>query len=352
MDVGIRDGNCINHRNAPGVRVFPMTTNSPSEKRLEEMREQAWKEGVVAGKGVDVAGGPIPRKPGYYGQAVVKPPVWTWEIPIYFFFGGMAGMSAVIASGAVIFHHLDLARTAMWIASIAGAILSPILLIMDLGRPHLFLNMLRVFKHRSAMSMGAWILTAFGVCAVSGLIALELHAHQIFAGMLGQFLRVAAGIFICCAAISGGLLATYTGVLIGATAIPAWFLHRTLLPIHFGTAGLGCAAALLELLGHRIAALNFLGFYAAGVETVLLIWLSVDKHGAADRAIHEHRSGWLIRIGEVLNGPLALVLRFFGLVPLAAISFLIGALVSRFGWIAVGRVSGSDPEAVFAAERY
>jgi len=324
----------------------------PDERRLDELREQAWKEGVVAGKGVDVAGGPIPRKPGYYGQAVVKPPVWTWEVPLYFFFGGMAGMSAVIASGAVIFHHLDLARTAMWIASIGGAILSPILLIMDLGRPRLFLNMLRVFKHRSAMSMGAWILTAFGVCAVPGLIALELHAHQIFAGTLGQFLRIAAGIFICCAAISGGLLATYTGVLIGATAIPAWFLHRTQLPIHFGTAGLGCAAALLELLGHRIAALNFLGFYAAGVETALLIWLSVDKHGAADRAIHEHRSGWLIRIGEVLNGPLALILRFFGLVPLAAISFLIGALVSRFGWIAVGRVSGSDPEAVFAAERY
>jgi formate-dependent nitrite reductase membrane component NrfD len=324
----------------------------PNEQRLEQLREEAWQKGIVAGKGVDVAGGPIPRKPGYYGQAVLKPPVWTWEVPLYFFFGGMAGMSAVIASGAAIFHHLDLARTAMWIASIAGAILSPILLIMDLGRPHLFLNMLRVFKHRSAMSMGAWILTAFGACAVPGLIALELHAHQIFAGTFGQFLRVAAVIFICGAAIFGTLLATYTGVLVGATAIPAWFLHRTQLPIHFGTAGLGSAAALLELLGHRIAVLNFIGFYAATVETVLLIWLSVDKHGAADRAIHEHRSGWLIRIGEVLNGPLALILRFFGLVPLAAISFLIGALVSRFGWIAVGRVSGSDPEAAFAAERY
>jgi hypothetical protein len=329
-----------------------MTNERANEQRLEELREQAWKEGVVAGKGVDVAGGPIPRKPGYYGQAVLKPPVWTWEIPIYFFLGGMAGMSAVIASGAAIFHHLDLARTAMWIASIAGAILSPVLLIMDLGRPRLFLNMLRVFKHRSAMSMGAWILTAFGACAVPGLIALELHSDQILAGTLGQLLRVAAGIFICGAAIFGTLLATYTGVLIGATAIPAWFLHRTLLPIHFGTAGLGSAAALLELLGHRIAALNFLGFYAATVETALLIWLSFDKHGAADRAIHEHRSGWLIRIGEVLNGPLALILRSFGLVPFAAISFLIGALVSRFGWIAVGKVSGSDPEAVFAAERY
>jgi formate-dependent nitrite reductase membrane component NrfD len=323
----------------------------PNEKRLEQLREEAWQKGVASGKGVDVAGGPIPRQAGYYGQAVVKPPVWTWEIPLYFFMGGIAGMSAVIASGAVIFHHVDLARAAMWVAAIAGAILSPILLVMDLGRPRLFLNMLRVFKHQSAMSMGAWILSLFGACAVPGLIALELHAHQIFGGTLDQLLRVAAGIFIFGSAIFGTLLATYTGVLIGATAIPAWFLHRTLLPIHFGTAGLGSAAALLELLGHRIPQLNFLGYYAAAVESALLIWLSIDKHGVADRAIHEHGSGWLIRIGEILNGPLALVLRFFGLVPFAAISFLIGALVSRFGWIAVGKVSGSDPEAVFASQQ-
>jgi len=328
-----------------------MTTNSPSEERLEQLREKAWQEGVVPGRGVDVVGGPIPRKPGYYGQPVVKPPVWTWEVPLYFFFGGMGGMSAVIASGAVIFHHVDLARVAMWVAAIAGAVLSPILLIMDLGRPQLFLNMLRVFKHRSAMSMGAWILSAFGACAVPGLIALELHAYHTFPGTLDQLLRVAACVFMFGSAIFGTLLATYTGVLIGATAIPAGFLHRTLLPIHFGTAGLGSAAGVLELLGHRIAPLNAIGFFAAAVESALLVWLTIDKHGAADRAIHEHGSGWLIRIGEILTGPLALVLRLLGFVPFAAISFLIGALVSRFGWIAVGKVSGSDPESVFAAER-
>jgi hypothetical protein len=140
-------------------------------------------------------------------------------------------------------------------------------------------------------------------------------------------------------------------VLIGATAIPAWFLHHKLLPIHFGTAGLGSAAALLELLGHRIAPLNTIGLFAAAVETVLLIWLSVHRHGVADRAIHEHRSGWLIRIGGILTGPLPLVLRFFGAIPLAAISFLLGALVSRFGWIAVGKISGRDPESVFASQK-
>jgi len=321
-----------------------------SEQRLEQLREKAWQGGVVPGRGVDVVGGPIPRKPGYYGQPVVKPPVWTWEVPLYFFFGGIGGMSAVIALGALLFHDVDLARTAMWIGAIGGAVIAPILLVLDLGRPQRFLNMLRVFKPQSPMSMGSWILTAFGMSAVPGLIALELHTHQVLPGTLDQLVRVAAGVLLFGAAVLGPLLATYTGVLIGATALPAWFLHRAFLPIHFGTAGLGSAAAVLELLGYRIPALNFLGFYAAGVESALLIWLSMDKHGAADRAIHEHGSGWLIRVGEILNGPLALILRFFGLVPFAAISFLIGALVSRFGWIAVGKVSGRDPEAVFVSQ--
>ena len=322
----------------------------PNEQRFDQLREEAWAKGVVTGRGVDVAGGPIPRKPGYYGQPVVRPPVWTWEIPIYFFVGGLGGMSAVIALGALLFHHFEVTRTAMWVAAIAS-VLSPILLILDLGRPHLFLHMLRVFKPQSAMSMGAWILAAFGMCVVPSLIALELHTFHVFAGAIDQTLGVAAGILMFGSATFGMLLATYTGVLIGATAVPAWFLHHRLLPIHFGAAGLGSAAALLELVGHRIAPLNAIGFFAAAVETVLLIWLSVNKHGAGDRAIHQHRCGWLIRIGEVLTGPFPLVLRFFGVIPLAAVSFLLGALVSRFGWIAVGKVSASDPEAVFASQR-
>src|SRR5215813_3588193 len=321
-----------------------------NESQTDQLREEALAKGVINGRGVEVAGGPITRKTSYYVQPVVRPPVWTWEIPIYFFVGGLGGMSAVIGFSAMLFHHFDVARTAMWVAAIAS-VLSPILLVFDLGRPRLFINMLRVFKPQSAMSMGAWILAAFGMCVVPGLIALETKTFHLFAGTVDQILGVVAAILIFGSAIFGMLLATYTGVLIGTTVIPAWFLHHKLLPIHFGTAGLGSAAALLELLGHRIAPLNAIGFFAATVETVLLIWLTIDKHGAADRAIHEHRSGWLIRIGEVFTGPLPLVLRFFGAIPLAAISFLLGALVSRFGWLTVGKISGRDPEAVFASQK-
>jgi hypothetical protein len=322
----------------------------PSEKRLDQLREQALEKGVVSDRGVDVSGGPIPRKVGYYGQSVLKPPVWTWEIPVYFFVGGLAGMAAVIALIGFVFHHGDLARAAMWIAAI-GATLSPILLTMDLGRPRLFINMLRVFKYRSPMSVGAWVVAVFGACAVSGLLFVELHARHIFDGNLNQMVKVLEAVFVFGSAFWGLFLATYTGVLLGVTAIPAWSLHRVLLPIHFGTAGLGSAAALLELLGHRIPSLNVLGFLAAGIETGLWFWLEIDKHGAADRALHTGRSGWLIRSGEILSGPLALAFRGFGLLPLSAISFLLGAFVSRFGWVAAGEACACDPEAVFASQR-
>jgi len=308
------------------------------EERLDQLREEAWRKGVVSGRGVDISGGPIPRQSGYYGLPILKPPVWTWEVPVYFFVGGIAGMAAVIALTATLFHHVDLARMAMLLAAL-GAILSSILLMLDLGRPRLFLNMLRVFKYKSVMSVGAWILTFFGGCAVSGLIALQL-----------KWLLLAWPLLVG-SAILGVLLGTYTGALLGVTAIPAWYLHRVLLPIHFGTAGLGSAAALLELLGYRIAPLHGLGLLAAAGESLLWIWLELDRHGAADRALHEGQSGWLIRGGEILSGPLALLFRLLGLIPFAAVFFLIGALINRFGWVCAGKVCAADPEAVLAAQR-
>lgn len=307
------------------------------EARLDTIRDTARQRGEITAPGVRAQGGPIPQRPGYHGEAVVRPPVWTWEIPAYFFIGGLGGMAPTIACGALATHQAGVARAAMLLAGFA-AIASPILLILDLGRPHLFINMLRVFKWRSAMSMGAWILTFFSPCAIGAVVASELHIP-----LIATLLTFGAALF-------GLALATYTGVLIGATAIPAWNLHHRLLPMHFGIAGLGSAAATLELTGHRIRQLNALGFGVAILETAFWLWLEFNKHGKADRAAHEGGSGWMLRCAELLTGPLALVLRLLGAVPFAAVSFLLGALVSRFGWLAVGRVSGRDPEAVFAAQ--
>jgi hypothetical protein len=319
------------------------------EKRLDKIRDTARERGEMTGPGVRATGGPIPQRPGYYGEAVVRPPVWTWEIPVYFFIGALGGMAPTIACGALATHQLAVARAAMLLAGVA-AIASPILLILDLGRPHLFINMLRVFKWRSTMSVGAWILTVFSPCAVCGWLALELHARQTFVGPVDAVIRVIAALLIFGAALCGLGLATYTGVVIAATAIPAWNLHYRLLPMHFGIAGLGSAAAAIELLGYQIRQLNALGFAVTILQTAFWIWLEFHRHGKADRAAHEGGSGWMIRGAELLIGPLALVLRSLGAVPFAAISFLLGAFLSRFGWLAAGRVSGRDPEAVFASQ--
>ncbi len=327
-----------------------MKTDKNFEDRLSTLREQAKHGAPLRGRGVDVAGGPIPRRAGYYGQAVVRPPVWTWEIPVYFFVGGAAGMAPLIACSALVLRQIDLAYVALWIAGM-GAIVSPVLLIMDLGRPRLFINMLRVFKYQSPMSVGAWILTFFGGFAFPAWFLMLLYVSGVFPGPSSPIILTFVGLFSLGAAIFGLALATYTGVLIGATAIPAWHLHRVLLPIHFGTAGLGCAAAILELAGFQMRPLWVIGILAACVETLLWIWLEFNKHGPADRALHEGRSGWLVRAGEFFAGPLPIVFRLTGLVPFAAVSFLLGALISRFGWISAGKFSGADPEAVFASQR-
>ncbi|MFN2475144.1 MAG: NrfD/PsrC family molybdoenzyme membrane anchor subunit [Chthoniobacterales bacterium] len=327
-----------------------MTPSRPSERRFDELREQARRNGSVAGRGVDISGGQIPKKPGYYGEHVVRPPVWTWEISTYFFIGGCGGMAGVIAAAALAAGQRDVARAAMWI-TFATSILSPILLVMDLGRSRLFVNMLRVFKPQSPMSVGSWIVSFYCACAFPGAIATEIWQRHVLTGGRGTFVGVLAVLFIIGAAFWGMFLATYTGVLISVTVIPAWFLHRTVIPIHFGTAGLGSAAGLLELLGYRTTPLFLLSAAAAVVETILWIVLETNKHGAADRALHEGRTGWELRTAEFLTGPLALILRFTGLVPASAISFLLGALVSRFAWIHAGKVSGCDPEAVFASQK-
>jgi formate-dependent nitrite reductase membrane component NrfD len=340
---------------------MPGNQDPAFEARLERLREDALRDGRAGGLGVDVAGGPIPTggpahsargkdggKPGYYGMPVIKPPVWTWEIPAYFFVGGLSGMAAVIAVAAWFAHHPDVTRAAMWLACIGGFI-SPVLLISDLGRPKLFLHMLRVFKHRSAMSMGVYILSVFGTCAVPGGVLMEA-AHLLAPGVLRTLAGVLAAVLMFGAAASGMLLATYTGVLLGATAVPAWFTHRSLLPIHFGTAGMGSAAACLWLLGYRLTALAAISWVAAGVETLLWLWLLVRRHGAADSALHHGPAGWLLQVAEWLTGPISGVLLILGLVFPAAITFLVGACLSRFGWVAAGRASARDPLAVFASQ--
>jgi hypothetical protein len=343
------------------TKPHPANKNAQREQRLHALREEAQRTGRVSGEGAQIAGGPIPAAvpamkagqalAGYFGQPVAKPPVWTWQVGLYLFTGGLAGMAALIGFVAMLAAQpREFVLSALWVA-FAGAVISPVLLIWDLGHPGRFLAMLRVYKRRSAMSMGVWALLAFGGFTTLALLLAEkadalLEAGVPAAPLSGLFMLMGLG-----AALTGLVLATYTGVLLGATAIPAWFVHARLLPVHFGAIAVGSAAAALELLGFHIRALNAVGLAAAAAETGVGIWIEARRHGAVDRALRQGLPGFLLRAGGLLAGPVSFLLRLGGQTAAAGVSFLVAALVSRYGWLAAGRASAGDPEAAFAAQR-
>jgi formate-dependent nitrite reductase membrane component NrfD len=172
----------------------------------------------------------------YYGRPILKEPVWKPEIPLYLFTGGIAGASSVLSLTARAARNERLAKTAMWIG-LAGDVVSPVLLVADLGRPERFLNMLRVFKVTSPMSVGSWILAGSGA-ATSAEVACEA---------LGIFPRLKL-VPATVSALLGAPLATYTATLLSDTAVPVWHEARRELPFVFGSsaaASAGAAAAML-----------------------------------------------------------------------------------------------------------
>jgi len=195
--------------------------------------------------------------------------------------------------------------------------------------------MLRVLKWQSPMSVGAWTLAVFST-AIFAAIGLRLLWPD------GTVLALVADVI---AGLTGSILATYTGVLIGATAIPVWSRHIATLPLHFGASALGVAVSLLELLGHRAPTLNRLGLGAAAIETILMVQLEWSRE-AVNRPLLTGVSGALIRTGAWLTGPVSLTLRLIpGLRLAAAVSMTTGSLVTRFGWLEAGRRSAKMPAA-------
>ncbi|MFY9932925.1 MAG: NrfD/PsrC family molybdoenzyme membrane anchor subunit, partial [Streptosporangiaceae bacterium] len=97
----------------------------------------------------------------YYGRPILKPPAWEWRIPAYFFTGGLSAGSALLAAGADLTGRPNLRRAGR-LAGFGALLASMYLLVADLGRPERFHHMLRVAKPTSPMSVGTWILVAYG----------------------------------------------------------------------------------------------------------------------------------------------------------------------------------------------
>jgi hypothetical protein len=323
------------------------------EARLGEIRREAERRGQLHVVGARPEGAPFPKataETGYYGIPLLKEPPWTWEIPLYFFVGGAAGAAAVVSAIAD-YTGADrkLVQDARWIAA-AGSVISPALLIADLGRPERFLAMLRVFKPRSPMSVGVWTLLGFSTAATA----------SAFAGFLRNRYGPSLPIRILenagrAASLALGLpFSNYTGVLIGASAIPVWNRSAGELPIHFGASGLGAATGILELMGHhKSRALQALGLGAAIFETWEGIRIEGRSHAYLE-PLKRGSSGWLTRSGGILSGPIPAALRLaslfgsrkrsYALRRWAAWSAIAGSLITRFAWVRAGRVSANNPK--------
>lgn len=288
--------------------------------------------------------------PTYYDRPILKEPVWIWSVPAYFAVGGAAGAAAVLGAVAQLRGGLDgLVGRCRWIAT-AGTTVGTVLLVIDLGRPARFLNMLRVFRPSSPMSIGSWVLAATSGAAT---VSAFTHRRGGPAGVLGDVAGLGSGAL-------GGPLAGYTAVLVSNTAVPAWQGARRTLPLLFTGSGVAGAASVLQLLDlddDEVSAVRT--FHVAGSLWELAAGEAVEREvGRVERAArpyHEGASGALWKAAKVATG-LSLVA---SLVPgfarwkrgLAGVLGILGALLVRFAVFQAGKVSSRDPRATFASQR-
>jgi DMSO reductase anchor subunit len=277
---------------------------------------------------------------------VMHAPVWTWEVPLYFWTGGMAAGASFVALAADLAGDEDAAVVARRVA-LAAIAPSPALLILDLGRPLRFYNMLRIVKLRSPMSMGAWALTVFG----------NLAAAAVGADLLGK--RKAARGLGAANAIVGGYLGSYTGVLLASTAVPLWARSRLFLgPIFVSTAtATGAAACRLvlvargrkpgdptrEALGHVET--------AAMTGELLLSIVNERRLGPLAHGLDEGGPGklykaakWTTRVGLVLR--LGTRRRGAPAHHVASGLYMLAALLFRYAWVGAGKRNAHEDRVV------
>jgi formate-dependent nitrite reductase membrane component NrfD len=286
--------------------------------------------------------GPQAGMSSYYGRPVVKEPAWGLDIPAYLFLGGLAGASSALAAGAQFSGHAELARAAK--VGAAGAIsLAMAALVHDLGRPARFVNMLRVLKVTSPMSVGTWILSAYTPPALAACLISRRLPH------VGAAATITAGVI-------GPAVAAYTSVLIADTATPAWHGAYRELPYKFaGSAataagGLGLLAVAPERA--RPAARLAVAGAAAELTAELLLERRLGPEAEPYRA---GRSGALMRTGQVLAaaGATGAVLgrRSRAVSALSGAALLAGSAVTRFGVFAAGQASARDPKYTVGPQR-
>jgi hypothetical protein len=281
----------------------------------------------------------------YHGQPILKEPVWTWEIPCYFFAGGLAGASAGLAYLCELRGEDALARRA-WGAALLGVGVSPALLISDLGKSTRFLNMLRMFKVTSPMSVGSWILSLSGASTT-------VAAANSWLGAFPRLARLARPT----AALLGLPLSTYTAALIANTAVPVWHEARGTLPFVFGSgAALSAGAAtVIAAPTHQARTARRLALLGAALE--------LGSKELMERRLGEsgdpYKQGAPATFGHaghacLISGSLLLARRGKDSRAAAALGgalLLAGALSARWSVFKAGFSSVADPQHVVGPQR-
>jgi hypothetical protein len=228
-------------------------------------------------------------------------------------------------------------------------------LVADLGRPERFHHMLRVAKPSSPMSMGTWILSAYGpgaaVAAVAELMPKRLRGTWL--GRLVKWVERPAGLW---AAGTAPGVASYTAVLLSQTAVPAWREAHPYLPFVFtGSAaasggGFGMLLAPLD----EIAPARRLAVTGAVLEVAASRTLE-HRLGLSAEAYTTGKPHRLRKWAEILTvgGAVGAALGGRNRAVLAAsgAALLTGSALQRFGVFEAGVASTRDPRYVVVPQR-
>jgi formate-dependent nitrite reductase membrane component NrfD len=286
----------------------------------------------------------------YYGRPVIKEPVWKVpDVPAYLFLGGVAGASSALAAGAQLSGYRELAKVAK--AGALGAIsLSAVALVNDLGRPKRFVNMLRVFKPSSPMSVGSWLLAVYGPVAGAAAVS-EVTGKLPAAGLAAT---LAAGLL-------GPGIATYTAALICDTAVPAWHQGYREMPYVFAGSAASAAGG-LGLLAVRpgdAQPARDLAILGATVELIakrqLISRLTQTDGQSLAEPYETGTTGAILRLAEFLTaGALAGAVlggRSRAVSALSGASLLVASAMTRWGIFQAGMASARDPKYTIVPQR-
>jgi formate-dependent nitrite reductase membrane component NrfD len=282
----------------------------------------------------------------YYGRPVLKAAPWTEDIPAYLFLGGLAAGSSLLAAGADLTDRPVLRRAGR-LAALGAMTGSLSALIHDLGRPSRFLNMLRVAKPTSPMSMGTWALSVYG--PMVGLAAASEVPRAGFLRVLGRPAGLAA-------AVVAPAVASYTAVLLSDTATPAWHSARRELPFVF----VGSAAAASGGLAMLLAPVAESGPARRLAVGGAVLELTTERRmeasmGLAAEALHDGRPARLMQASKRLTALGAVTAlgagRSRGLAALSGLALLAGSACTRFGIFEAGQESARDPRYTVVPQR-